>query len=49
MVGAAAGADIFDKLEPEPHKHRPAPQHWKNVIKYDRLRHKYVPVVLIPL
>jgi hypothetical protein len=25
MVGA--GAEIFDKLEP--HKNRPAPQHWK--------------------
>jgi hypothetical protein len=21
------GAEIFDKLEPEPHKNRPAPQH----------------------
>jgi hypothetical protein len=26
MVGA--GAEIFVKLEPEPHKNRPAPQHW---------------------
>jgi hypothetical protein len=26
MVGA--GAEIFDKLEPEPHKNGPAPQHW---------------------
>jgi hypothetical protein len=26
MVGARAGADIFDKLEPDPHKTRPAPQ-----------------------
>jgi hypothetical protein len=25
MVGA--GAEIFDKLEPEPHKNGPAPQH----------------------
>jgi hypothetical protein len=31
MVGA--GAEIFDKLEPEPHKNEPAPQH------------KYVPIV----
>jgi hypothetical protein len=23
-----AGAEIFDKLEPEPHKNGPAPQHW---------------------
>jgi hypothetical protein len=31
MVGAGAeagaGAEIFDKLEPEPHKNGPAPQH----------------------
>jgi hypothetical protein len=27
MVGA--GAEIFDKLEPESHKNEPAPQHWK--------------------
>jgi hypothetical protein len=27
MVGAGAGAEIFDKLEPEPHKIGPAPQH----------------------
>jgi hypothetical protein len=26
MVGA--GAEIFDKLEPKPHKNGPAPQHW---------------------
>jgi hypothetical protein len=26
-VGAGAGAEIFDKLEPEPHKKGPAPQH----------------------
>jgi hypothetical protein len=26
-VGAGAGADIFDKLVPEPHKNGPAPQH----------------------
>jgi hypothetical protein len=26
MVGA--GAEIFDQLEPEPHKNGPAPQHW---------------------
>jgi hypothetical protein len=26
MVGA--GAEIFVKLEPEPHKNGPAPQHW---------------------
>jgi hypothetical protein len=24
-----AGAGIFEKLEPEPHKNVPAPQHWK--------------------
>jgi hypothetical protein len=24
---ARAGAEIFDKLEPEPHKNGPAPQH----------------------
>jgi hypothetical protein len=30
MVGAGGGAraEIFDKVEPEPHKNRPAPQHW---------------------
>jgi hypothetical protein len=30
VVGAEAGAEIFDKLEPEPqsHKNRLAPQHW---------------------
>jgi hypothetical protein len=28
IVGAGAGAEIFDKLEPEPHKNRLAPQHW---------------------
>jgi hypothetical protein len=29
MVGAGAGAgsEIFEKLEPEPHKNGPAPQH----------------------
>jgi hypothetical protein len=27
MVGARAGAKKFDKLEPEPHKKRLAPQH----------------------
>jgi hypothetical protein len=26
-AGAGAGAKIFEKLEPEPHKNRPAPQH----------------------
>jgi hypothetical protein len=26
MVGA--GAEIIDKLEPEPHTNGPAPQHW---------------------
>jgi hypothetical protein len=26
MVRAGAGAGIFDKQEPEPHKNRPAPQ-----------------------
>jgi hypothetical protein len=29
MVGA--GAEIFDKLEPEPHKNGPAPQHCLNL------------------
>jgi hypothetical protein len=28
QAGAGAGAEIFDKLEPEPHKNGPAPQHW---------------------
>jgi hypothetical protein len=28
MAQAGAGAGIFDKLEPEPHKNGPAPQHW---------------------
>jgi hypothetical protein len=27
MVGAGTGADIFDKLEPEPHNKGLAPQH----------------------
>jgi hypothetical protein len=27
MVGVGAGAEIFDKLEPEPHKNRPAQRH----------------------
>jgi hypothetical protein len=27
MVGTGAGAEIFDKLEPELHKNRQAPQH----------------------
>jgi hypothetical protein len=31
MVGA--GAEIFDKLEPEPHKNGPAPQHWFTWLK----------------
>jgi hypothetical protein len=26
-MGKMAGAEIFDKLEPEPHKNGPAPQH----------------------
>jgi hypothetical protein len=26
------GAGIFDKLEPEPHKNGPAPQHWLTVV-----------------
>jgi hypothetical protein len=26
MIGALARTEIFDKLEPEPHKNRPAPQ-----------------------
>jgi hypothetical protein len=26
-AGAEAGTLIFDKLQPEPHKNRPAPQH----------------------
>jgi hypothetical protein len=30
MVEAGAGAKIFDKPEPEPHKNWPAPQHWLN-------------------
>jgi hypothetical protein len=30
MVGAGAGAEIFDKLEP--HKNGPAPQHWANLL-----------------
>jgi hypothetical protein len=29
MVGA--GAEIFDKLEPESHKNGPAPQHWLGI------------------
>jgi hypothetical protein len=33
MVGAEA--EIFDKLEPEPHKNEPAPQHWPNVYKIE--------------
>jgi hypothetical protein len=32
MVGA--GAEIFDKLEPEPHKNGPAPQHWVSGYRY---------------
>jgi hypothetical protein len=29
MDGAGAGAEIFDKLEPETHSNiNPAPQHW---------------------
>jgi hypothetical protein len=28
MVGAGAGAGIFDKLEPDPHKNGTAPQRW---------------------
>jgi hypothetical protein len=31
MVEAGAGAEISDKLEPEPHKNRPAPHHWKKL------------------
>jgi hypothetical protein len=31
IVGA--GADIFDKLEQEPHKHKPALQHWTQIQK----------------
>jgi hypothetical protein len=26
-AGSGAGAEIFNKLEPEPHKHGPAPQY----------------------
>jgi hypothetical protein len=29
MIGA--GDEIFDKLEPEPHKNGSAPQHWFNL------------------
>jgi hypothetical protein len=28
---ARAGTEIFDKLEQEPHKNGPAPQHWKQL------------------
>jgi hypothetical protein len=28
MVGAGAGGEIFEKLELEPHKNGPVPQHW---------------------
>jgi hypothetical protein len=28
IVGAGVAAEIFDKLEPEPDKNRPALQHW---------------------
>jgi hypothetical protein len=31
MVQAGAGAGIFDKVEPEPHKNGPAPQHCSGV------------------
>jgi hypothetical protein len=34
MVGARAGAEIFDKLEPEPHKNGPAPQHCARLVKF---------------
>jgi hypothetical protein len=27
-AGVRAGAEIFDKLDLEPHKNGPAPQHW---------------------
>jgi hypothetical protein len=35
LVGAGAGAEIFDKLEPRPemHKNQPAPQHWRKQVK----------------
>jgi hypothetical protein len=33
MVRAGAGAGIFEKLEPEPHKNGPAPQHWLILIR----------------
>jgi hypothetical protein len=28
MVDNGAGAEIFDRLEPEPHKKWPTQQHW---------------------
>jgi hypothetical protein len=30
-AGARAVAEIFDKLEPEPHKNDPSSQHWPQV------------------
>jgi hypothetical protein len=32
-MGKMVGAEIFDKLEPEPHKNGPAPQHC-TILKY---------------
>jgi hypothetical protein len=32
MVRAGAGAGIFNKLEPEPHKNGPAPQRWPSYV-----------------
>jgi hypothetical protein len=34
MGRAGAGAGIFDKLEPEPHKNGPAPQHWQRFLTF---------------
>jgi hypothetical protein len=31
-AGADAGAEIFDKLEPEPHKNRPASQQCQQLL-----------------
>jgi hypothetical protein len=31
-AGAGAGAEIFDKLEPEPHKNGQAPQHFCEIL-----------------
>jgi hypothetical protein len=38
-AGARAGAKIFDKLEPEPHKIRPALQHCIDLPVHSELDH----------